>query len=107
MLISNLSNYNILESNVRNFTKSFTAPGFFNYYPSLGFILSPRTEKKEKEEDTDMMPKEERGDDDGDSSNLDACRKTGMGLNYFLGVGPHKVMNTMMRRAMGRKMMKV
>jgi len=60
--------------------------------------LSPRVEKKEKEEDADMVPKDERADDDGDSSNLHACRETGMGLSYFLGWG-HKVMNTMMRRA--------
>ena len=39
------------------------------------------------EEDADMVPKDERADDDGDSSNLHACRETGMGLSYFLGWG--------------------
>ena len=49
-----------------------------------------------------MVPKDERADDDGDSSNLHACRETGMGLSYFLGWG-HKVMNTMMRRGEAMK----
>lgn len=45
--------------------------------PSLRFILSPRMEKKEKDEDTDMMPKDERADDEGDSSNVNAVATPG------------------------------